>query len=125
MNRREDNSIESDISTRLKDFINDVVVSYITWDIITYFYTGEDEKTRSLEEIADSIGRDKINVLPVLYRLEKQGILRIEKRDNRIFCVFPASSEKFELVKEFVKFAENREGRLKIIYIITKIRMAQ
>lgn len=122
---KKNNSIESTLKDSLIEFIRDVANSYAAWDIITFFYIGREKKVATVDEIFDSIGRDIRDIIPVLENFIKRGYVTVEEKDGKKYYSITTDNEKFGKIGEFVGFAETREGRLKIIYFITKYRMAR
>jgi hypothetical protein len=116
-------NIEATIQKSLANFIYTVVNSYAAWDIITYFYSFKIKSGAYFEEIVDTVGRSNEQILQVMHNFVTHGFFSCEKRKGRMYYTLSVNPGKQAQIKDFIKFADSREGRLKIIYLITKYRM--
>mgnify|MGYP000048466868 CR=1 FL=1 len=120
---KDESSSKPLVDENILNFIYEAVDSYAAWDIITYLSMGREKKVATIEEISDSIGRDKNDLVPILDNFVEKGYVSQSQRMGKKFFSISQEKEKERKIHDFVKFSSTREGRLKIIYIITKHRM--
>ena len=108
-----------DMSDELKSFIIQYVNSYISWDILTYFFDTPGIIRADAEEIASSIGRDVEKIQPILETMYTKGILvGMEEHNKRLYSPNTKGSF-YSIISKFLQFTATRQGRLQTIYMIT------
>lgn len=105
------------IDPSVSSFVDEYLDSFITWDLILFFYENP-FTVGSPSSIAMSIGRLDSDVLPYLEKLVDKNILskELQVRDSSetIFSYVPEKN--FESsVEEFKKALKDRASRLMIV----------
>ncbi len=104
------------ISPELLSFIKDVITSFITWDLLVFFYT-EQERKFKLEEIAERIGRPKDEVNKSLVELTNIDIIR-KSSNGEVTYVYNMGNNNEKELTEFIEKLSDREARLIILGVV-------
>ena len=105
------------IDPTVSGFVDEFIDSFITWDLILFFY--ENPFTMGTpSSIAMSIGRLDSDVLPYLEKLVEKNVImretRVQDSAETVFSYTP--NKEFEArVEEFRKALKDRASRLMIV----------
>ena len=117
-----DSTVVKDVPEDLMQFISTIVCSYTGWDILTFFYDTRGTVKADAEEIAASIGREIKDVSPLLDAMKQQEVLAAIVKDDKTVYATHAGGTWYRLIKKFIEFTGERQGRLQTIYILTELR---
>lgn len=97
----------------VEKLLDEVIVSFMEWDLIVYFYHNRNVCATSLD-IARQIGRNSDEVTKSLGLLESKGILELKKK-GRFECYQLVPDTKWtNAIEEFMNCLEDRLSRLEI-----------
>jgi hypothetical protein len=113
--------LEIDIPQDMKTFIDDVVDSFVMWDLLIFF----SKRAGELEtpgRMAQMLGRPAEELQKPVLKLEKLGVLTMEKRlDGEAACRLNIQSNHYQGLQRFWAFNEQQENRLRILsYLLQK-----
>jgi Mn-dependent DtxR family transcriptional regulator len=113
--------VEIDIPGDVRVFIDEVVDSFVMWDLLIFMSKKLGEVETSAR-IAQLLGRTSQEVLKPTQKLEKLGIITFEKRlDGEQVCRLNKKGERFSALERFWAYNENQENRLRILsYLLQK-----
>jgi hypothetical protein len=113
--------VEIDIPGDVRAFIDEVVDSFVMWDLLIFMSKKLGEVETSAR-IAQLLGRTSQEVLKPTQKLEKLGIITFEKRlDGEQICRLNKKGERFLALERFWAYNENQENRLRILsYLLQK-----
>lgn len=113
--------MEIDIPPDIKAFLDDVVDSFVMWDILIFCSkkVGEPETPA---RVAQLLGRSAEDMRKPVQKLEKLGLVQMEKRaDGEMACRLNRDSQRFSELQQFWTYNENQENRLRILsYLLQK-----
>lgn len=113
--------MEIDIPQEIKAFIDEVVDSFVMWDILIFC----SKKTGDMEtpaRVAQMLGRSAEDMQKPVQKLDKLGLIHMEKRaDGEMACRLNQKSERFPALQQFWVYNEVQENRLRILsYLLQK-----
>lgn len=113
--------LEIDIPGDVRTFIDEVVDSFVMWDLLI-FSSKKLGEAESPAHIAQLLGRSAEDVLKPAQKLEKLGLVNFEKRaDGQALCRLNRKSDRFPALERFWAFNESQENRLRILsYLLQK-----
>jgi hypothetical protein len=113
--------LEIDIPTDIKHFIEEVVNSFVMWDLLIFFIK-KDVELASPAYIAQRLGRPLEEVKTPLQKLEKLGLVVLDKLlDGELNCRINQQSDLVSPLRKFTEYNESQESRLKILsYLLQK-----
>lgn len=113
--------MEIDIPGDVRVFIDEVVDSFIMWDLLV-FYSKNAVEAETVSRAAQLLGRNAEEVLKPAQKLEKLGLVVFEKRsDGENLCRLNRKSTRFGTLERFWAFNEVQENRLRILsYLLQK-----
>ena len=104
-----------DFSPEIKIFLDEVVDSFVTWDLLIFFSKKLDEM-ETIDRIAKLLGRQSAELEKPLAKLEKMGYLtQVKRLDGEIACQLNRGSGQYPALERFWVFNENQENRLRIL----------
>jgi hypothetical protein len=105
------------ISPVVEKLLDEVIVSFMEWDLIVYFYHNQHVCATSID-IAKQIGRNSADVLRSLNLMNSKGILEIKKK-GRFECYQLVPDNKWmAAIKEFMGCLEDRLCRLEVFSLL-------
>ena len=113
--------MEIDIPEDIRTFLDEVVDSFVMWDILIFCSKKLDE-VETPSRVAQLLGRPVEEMSKPVQKLEKLGLITTEKRiDGEQVCRLNQQSKQFPLLKRFWEYNENQENRLRILsYLLQK-----
>jgi len=113
--------LEIDIPNDIKTFIDEVVDSFVMWDLLIF----SSKKVGELEtpaRIAQLLGRTTEEVAKPVQKLEKLGLVTTAKRlDGELACQLDKKSKHFPTLQLFWAYNDSQENRLRILsYLLQK-----
>jgi hypothetical protein len=113
--------MEIDIPPDIKAFIDEVVDSFVMWDLLIFF----SKKMGDLEtpsRIAQLLGRTAADLQKPIQKLEKMGLMTLRKRlDGEAVCQLDRSSGHYKALHQFWSYNDSQENRLRILsYLLQK-----
>jgi DNA replication protein DnaD len=113
--------LEIDFPPEMKAFLDDVVDSFVVWDLLIFFSKKEGEM-ESPEQIAKLLGRQTAEMEKPMAKLEKMGLLtQVKRLDGETACQLNRGGSLFHGLEKFWAFNENQENRLRILsYLLQK-----
>jgi hypothetical protein len=113
--------VEIDIPGDVRAFIDEVVDSFVMWDLLI-FMSKKLGEVETAGRIAQLLGRTSQEVLKPTQKLEKLGMITFEKRvDGEQICRLNKKSPRFVELERFWAYNENQENRLRILsYLLQK-----
>ena len=111
-----------DFSPEIKSFLDEVVDSFVMWDLLIFFSKKMDEM-ETIDRIAKLLGRQSPELEKPVAKLEKMGYLTLVKRlDGEMVCQLNRGSSHFPALEKFWAFNENQENRLRILSYLLRNR---
>lgn len=109
------------LPTDIKHFIDEVVDSFVMWDLLIFFSKKAGELATS-DQIAQRLGRPMEEVQKPIKKLEKLELAVLDKLlDGSVNCYINKKSDLFPLFEKFAQYNESQESRLKILsYLLQK-----
>lgn len=107
--------MESFLESSLITFIKENVKTFLTWDLLVYFYKNPN-KVETDYSLSAQLGRSISDVARVCEELAEKGIL---VKNPYGYC-FTQNEKLKEQVKEFVVAQESREKRLLMLTYLLK-----
>jgi hypothetical protein len=113
--------VEIDIPAEIKHFIDEVVNSFIMWDLLIFF-SKKDVELASPAYVAKRLGRPLEEVQKAIQKLEKLNLVVLDKLlDGEYNCQINQQSNLVSPLKKFTEYNESQESRLKILsYLLQK-----
>jgi hypothetical protein len=113
--------VEIDIPEDIRLFLDEVVDSFVMWDILI-FCSKKINEVESPSRVAQLLGRPVEEMTKPVQKLEKLGLITSEKRiDGEQVCRLNQDSKQFPSLKRFWDYNENQENRLRILsYLLQK-----
>lgn len=113
--------MEIDIPGEVRAFIDEVVDSFVMWDLLI-FMSKKLGEAETPARIAQLLGRSTEDVAKPTRKLEKLGLVTFEKRvDGESVCRLNKKSERFSNLERFWAYNEIQENRLRILsYLLQK-----
>jgi len=113
--------VEIDIPDHIKAFIDEVVDSFVMWDLLI-FASQRANEIDPPNRTAQLLGRTESEVDKPFLKLIKLGIFIVEKQaDGSSVCKMNQQSQFFPEVQKFLSFNEIQENRLRILsYLLQK-----
>ncbi len=113
--------MEIDIPGDIRAFIDEVVDSFVMWDLLV-FCSKKTSEVETLSHAAQLLGRGTEEIMKPAQKLEKLGLIVFEKRMNgETLCRLNRKSKKFPALERFWAFNESQENRLRILsYLLQK-----
>ena len=107
--------MEIDIPEDIRIFLDEVVDSFVMWDILI-FCSKKIGEFETPSRVAQLLGRPVEEMTKPVQKLEKMGLITTEKRiDGEQVCRLNQGSNQFSLLKRFWEYNENQENRLRIL----------
>ena len=113
--------MEVDIPGDIRVFIDEVVDSFVMWDLLI-FCSKKMGELDTPAHIAQLLGRTTDEVMKPVQKLEKLGLAQLEKRvDGQTLFRLTRQSNRFSALERFWAFNESQENRLRILsYLLQK-----
>jgi hypothetical protein len=113
--------MEIDIPDEVRHFIDEVVDSFVMWDLLI-FCSKKMGEMETPARVAQLLGRKTEEILKPAQKLEKLGLVVFEKRiDGELACRLNKKSNRFPSLERFWAYNENQENRLRILsYLLQK-----
>lgn len=113
--------MEIDIPADIRTFIDEVVDSFVMWDILI-FCSKKTFESQTPSQVAQMLGRMPEEVLKPAQKLESLGLVRFEKRgDGETICRLNPQSDRFPSLERFWAYNDSQENRLRILsYLLHK-----
>ncbi len=113
--------MEIDIPDNIRGFVDEVVDSFVMWDLLIYAVKKETELDTPAR-MAQLLGRTAEDVLKPLQKLEKLGMVFLDKRlDGELNCRLNEKTAYLPALQAFCKYNETQENRLRILsYLLQK-----
>ena len=113
--------VEIDIPEDIRSFIDEVVDSFVMWDILIFCSKKTDEMDTP-GRMAQLLGRSADDMQKPVQKLEKLGLITLQKRaDGEVLCRLSSKSPRFPSLQRFWSYNENQENRLRILsYLLQK-----
>jgi len=113
--------VEVDIPGDIRAFIDEVVDSFVMWDLLI-FCSKKMGGAETPSHVAQLLGRTTEELMKPAQKLEKIGLLLLEKRvDGEHLFRLNRQSNRFPALEHFWAFNESQENRLRILsYLLQK-----
>jgi hypothetical protein len=113
--------VEIDIPENIKKFIDQVVDSFVMWDLLIFSFQQVD-KIDSPGRTAQLLGRTEVEVEKPFSKLVHLGVFVVEKQpDGSSVCRINQQSPLFPELQQFISFNTMQENRLRILsYLLQK-----
>ena len=113
--------VEIDIPTDIRTFIDEVVDSFVMWDLLI-FCSKKIGEMETPARVAQMLGRPADELQKPVLKLERMGLVTLEKRvDGEKACRLNTKSERYPLLQQFWAYNESQENRLRILsYLLQK-----
>lgn len=113
--------MEIDIPGDVRAFIDEVVDSFVMWDLLI-FSSKKLGEAETASRIAQLLGRSTEDILKPAQKLEKLGLMAFDKRmDGEFLCRLNRTSDRFPTLERFWAFNDSQENRLRILsYLLQK-----
>jgi hypothetical protein len=113
--------VEIDIPDNIKAFIDEVVDSFVMWDLLI-FASQRVNEIDPPNRTAQLLGRAEAEVDKPFLKLVKLGVFIVEKQtDGSSICKMNQQSKFFPELQKFLSFNEIQENRLRILsYLLQK-----
>ncbi len=107
--------MEIDIPSDVRAFIDEVVDSFVMWDLLV-FYSKKAAEAETLSRTSQLMGRSTEDILKPARKLEKLSMVVFEKRaDGETLFRLNRKSQRFAALERFWAFNEIQENRLRIL----------
>ena len=105
----------------IKHFIDEVVDSFVMWDLLIFFSKKGSEIT-TVGQVIQRLGRPPEEVQKPIHKLEKLGLAVLDKLlDGEVSCCINMKSDLYPLFQKFAEYNASQESRLKILsYLLQK-----
>jgi hypothetical protein len=113
--------VEIDIPDHIKAFIDEVVDSFVMWDLLI-FASQRANEIDTPGRTAQLLGRTEAEVDKPFLKLVKLGVFMVERQaDGTSVCKMNQQSKLFPEIQQFLAFNEVQENRLRILsYLLQK-----
>lgn len=113
--------MEIDIPENIRAFIDEVVDSFVMWDLLI-FCSKKSGEVETPARVAQLLGRSAEDVLKPARKLEKLGLVVFEKRaDGQTVYRLNRKSDRFPALERFWAYNDSQEHRLRILsYLLQK-----
>jgi hypothetical protein len=113
--------VEIDIPDEIRAFIDEVVDSFVAWDLLI-FCSKKLTEWETPSRVAQLLGRPAEDLRIPVQKLEKLGVINVEKRiDGESVCQLNKKSARFAILEKFWEYNEHQENRLRILsYLLQK-----
>lgn len=113
--------MEIDIPTDIRAFIDEVVDSFVMWDLLI-FCSKKIGEVETPSRVAQMLGRPSEELQKPVLKLEKLGLVTLEKHmDGETAYRLNSKAERFSLLQQFWAYNESQENRLRILsYLLQK-----
>lgn len=113
--------VEIDIPTDIRAFIDEVVDSFVMWDLLI-FCSKKISEAETPARMAQMLGRPADELQKPVLKLEKMGMVTLVKRfDGEMACQLNPKSGRYPLLQQFWSYNESQENRLRILsYLLQK-----
>jgi len=113
--------VEIDIPGDVRAFIDEVVDSFVMWDILI-FCSKKMSEMETPAHVAQLLGRQTEEVMKPAQKLEKLGLVIFEKRvDGEQTCRLNKNADRFPALERFWAYNDSQENRLRILsYLLQK-----
>ena len=113
--------MEIDIPEQIKKFIDQVVDSFVMWDLLIFSFQ-QAEKIDTPGRTAQLLGRTEGEVEKPFSKLIQLGVFVVEKKqDGSSVCRINKESPLFPQLQQFISFNAIQENRLRILsYLLQK-----
>jgi predicted AAA+ superfamily ATPase len=113
--------VEIDIPADIRAFIDEVVDSFVMWDLLIYCSKKIGE-TETPSHVAQLLGRPTEELNKPVQKLEKLGLVISAKRiDGEMTCQLNKKSSYFPSLQLFWAYNDSQENRLRILsYLLQK-----
>lgn len=113
--------MEIDIPEDIRTFIDEVVDSFVMWDILI-FCSKKTSEVETPSRVAQLLGRPAEEMQKPVQKLEKLGLITPEKRfDGEMVCRLNQKSPRYSALQRFWSYNESQENRLRILsYLLQK-----
>lgn len=113
--------MEIDIPEHIKKFIDQVVDSFVMWDLLIFSFQ-QAEKIDNPGRTAQLLGRTEGEVEKPFLKLVQLGVFVVEKKqDGSSICRINQQSPLFSELQQFISFNTIQENRLRILsYLLQK-----
>jgi hypothetical protein len=114
-------AVEIDIPEHIKNFIDQVVDSFVMWDLLI-FSSQRSVEIDTPQRTAQLLGRTEVEVEKPFSKLIELGIFVTEKqKDGGSICRMNQQSPFFPQLQQFISFNAEQENRLRILsYLLQK-----
>lgn len=104
------------IDKTIKEFVEEYIDSFTSWDILVYYNNNPDSKL-NIDQLSVKIGRSTKDVQKSVDILKVKNILNLSEENNNLYCYQPAELLKNK-IDHFIEALNNREKRMSILSII-------
>ena len=113
--------MEIDIPDDIRHFIDEVVDSFVMWDLLIYC-SKKTTEVQTPAHVAELLGRTAEELEKPVLKLEKLGMAeKLSMPGNEMGCRLNPRSERYPLLERFWKYNEAQENRLRILsYLLQK-----
>jgi hypothetical protein len=113
--------VEIDIPEHIKNFIDQVVDSFVMWDLLI-FSSQRSGEVDTPQRTAQLLGRTEVELERPFSKLIELGIFVKEKQqDGGLVCRMNQKSPFFSQLQQFISFNSIQENRLRILsYLLQK-----
>jgi hypothetical protein len=113
--------VEIDIPEHIRNFIDQVVDSFVMWDLLI-FSSQRSGEVDTPQRTAQLLGRTEVELEKPFSKLVELGIFVKEKQpDSGLICRMNQQSPFFPQLQQFISFNSVQENRLRILsYLLQK-----
>lgn len=103
-----------DLPEDVQQFVNEVIDSFVMWDL-TICFAKKPDKTGTLAEIAQTIGRAPKDIASPLQKLVSQGLVKAHKTEGDPIFDFDRTAPGAKAFQSFLNYNQFQENRLRIL----------
>lgn len=113
--------MEIDIPNDIRGFIDEVVDSFVMWDLLI-FCSKKGTEAETPAHVAELLGRPAEELMKPVQKLKKIGLVEeLGLPGNEVGCRLDRRSSRFPELEKFWAYNENQENRLRILsYLLQK-----
>jgi len=113
--------LEIDISQDIQSFIDEVIDSFVMWDILI-FCSKKLGEIETPARVAQLLGRKPEEMQKPVQKLQNLGLVTMDKLfSGEVACRLNKQSPLFPALQKFWAYNENQENRLRILsYLLQK-----
>jgi hypothetical protein len=113
--------LEIDIPQDIRSFLDDVIDSFVMWDILI-FCSKKLGEVETPARVAQLLGRKAEEMQKPVQKLQQLGLVSMEKLlSGEAACRLNKTSSLFPMLQKFWAYNENQENRLRILsYLLQK-----